>query len=338
MIFNYNAPWHPLESVYLGKTYSESFFRDIADPQVRDLLQKISRETEEDFDNIEKILVQLGINVMRPEISSSDSIINYINDKCQLTFDRTQTFCLIPRPPMQPRDCQLIIGQEFLSTNDQISMYNLDHEGTTLACDLPADRQFDAPLVTVIGKHLIVDQKDYPWLAKFMQQRFPDRIVIPVDIGGHNDAVFAPIKPGLLISSHYKNCYQDSFPNWEVYHIPDQSWNAMKNWRKIKHSNRGKWWVPGQKNNRAFCEFVNTWLAHWVGYAAETVFDVNMLVINENCVLVNNYHKGMFECLKKHRIEPIIAPFRHRFFWDGGIHCITSDFYRSGEAEVYIKS
>jgi hypothetical protein len=336
MIFNYNAPWHPLKSVYLGRSYPESFFRDIVDCEVRDLLQKISRETEEDFGHIERTLISLGVQVTRPEVRSDDSIMDYIDHNDQLTFKATQTFSLIPQPPMQPRDCQLIIGREFLSTNKQSSMFNLDQQGYFDTCGLATLQQFDAPLVTVIGKHLIVDQKDHPWLAKFIQQRFPDRIVIPVDIGGHNDAVFAPIKPGLLISSHHKNCYQDSFPNWEVYHLPDQSWNAMTHWRKIKHSNRGKWWIPGQKVNKDFCHFVNTWLSHWVGYAAETVFDVNMLVIDKKHVLVNNYHKGMFECLKKHQIEPIITPFRHRFFWDGGIHCVTSDFYRVGDADIYI--
>jgi hypothetical protein len=338
MIFNYNAPWHALKSVCLGSTYHESFFRDIADSQVRDLLQKISRETQEDFDYIEKILRDLGVQVSRPKMSLTDNIMNYINNESQLTFDSTQTFCLIPKPPMQPRDCQLIIGQEFLSTNDQISMYKINHADSPITCNLPVHRQFDAPLITVIGKHLIVDQQDHPWLTKFIRKRFPDRIVIPVDIGGHNDAVFGAVKPGLLISSHHKNCYQHSFPNWKVYHIPDQSWAAMKVWRSIKHSNRGKWWVPGAKNNRAFCEFVNTWLSHWVGYASETVFDVNMLVIDENRVLVNNYHKGMFEFFKNHQIEPIITPFRHRFFWDGGIHCITSDFYRVGDADIYINN
>jgi hypothetical protein len=61
-----------------------------------------------------------------------------------------------------------------------------------------------------------------------------------------------------------------------------------------------------------------------------------MLSINENLVLVNNYNKIVFDFLKKHHIEAIIAPFRHRFFWDGGIHCITSDLYREGSLEKYI--
>ena len=44
----------------------------------------------------------------------------------------------------------------------------------------------------------------------------------------------------------------------------------------------------------------------------------------------------MFKFFKQHHIEPIVTPFRHRFFWDGGIHCITNDIYREGQAENYV--
>jgi hypothetical protein len=337
MKFLYNAPWHPLKAVCLGNTYGESFFRDVRNTQVREMLQKIARETLEDFDNIEHTLKSFGIDVVRPQIDSNDTIMNYVDCNSKLTFESTGTYSLIPKPPMQPRDCQLIVGDTFWSTNKDIDLYT--HTGIDIfpSCDSTSQTQFDAPLVTVIGNHIVVDQRDHPGLAQLVGSRFPERKIVPVDIGGHNDAVFAPVKPGLLISSHYKNCYQDSFPGWEVYHIPTQSWNAMTDWRKNKHTNQHKWWVPDNDNNADFSSFVDTWISHWLGYAAETVFDVNMLVVDHKHVLVNNHHTGLFECLQKHGLTPIITPFRHRFFWDGGIHCITSDLYREGDAETYIK-
>jgi hypothetical protein len=336
MKFNYNAPWHQLRSVCLGDTYSESFFQDVKNKQIREMLQKISCETQEDFDNIERIFKNLNITVHRPKIDKSDNILNYVNCNNQLAYNNTTTYSLIPKPPMQPRDCQLVIGDQFWSTTTEINNYKNTGLDFFPDCHLSNDCQFDAPLVTVIGKHLVVDQQDHPWLSSVLKDAFSERIIIPVDIGGHNDAVFAAIKPGLLVSSHYKNCYQDSFPSWEVYHIPDQSWNALTPWQKIKHTNRQKWWVPDKENNKDFCNFVDSWISNWLGYVSETVFDVNMLVINEELVLVNNYHQGLFNWFKKHRIEPIITPFRHRFFWDGGIHCITSDLYREGDVEIYI--
>lgn len=34
-------------------------------------------------------------------------------------------------------------------------------------------------------------------------------------------------------------------------------------------------------------------------------------------------------------ITPHVVPFRHRYFWDGGIHCITLDLDREGKMHDY---
>ena len=39
---------------------------------------------------------------------------------------------------------------------------------------------------------------------------------------------------------------------------------------------------------------------------------------------------------QKHKINPIVSPYRHRWFWDGGIHCITLDIKRKGGCERYL--
>ena len=66
------------------------------------------------------------------------------------------------------------------------------------------------------------------------------------------------------------------------------------------------------------------------------MFDVNMLSIDQNTIICNNYNKEVFEHFKKHKVEPIVFNFRHRYFWDGGIHCITQDLYREGTQEDYL--
>ena len=50
--------------------------------------------------------------------------------------------------------------------------------------------------------------------------------------------------------------------------------------------------------------------------------------ISPVCTLVNAF-------LKKHKMEPIHVPWRHRFFWDGGLHCITLDLNREGVQQDY---
>ena len=109
----------------------------------------------------------------------------------------------------------------------------------------------------------------------------------------------------------------------------------MHGWIKFKNKAKGRWWVPGEETNDYLSKFVDTWLTDWVGFIEETVFDVNMLSISEEVVLVNNEHKELFEFLDKNKITPIVCPLRHRFFWDGGIHCITVDLKRQGNLEDY---
>ena len=93
--------------------------------------------------------------------------------------------------------------------------------------------------------------------------------------------------------------------------------------------------MKGEEHNDQLVEFVNTWLNDWLGYVEETVFDVNMLSIDQNTIICNNYNKDVFEYFKKHKVEPIVFNFRHRYFWDGGVHCITQDLYREGTMEDY---
>jgi hypothetical protein len=325
---NFNAPWHPLKHTWVGSSYAPEFYEPIKNNQIKDCLQKIAAETEEDYQGLINTLQSFNVMVDRPTIDPDLTIMDYVTAHGQLNYESSKSFTLIPRPPMQPRDSMLAVGKELLITRNEGNWFYPNS-------DIP-EQEFDAPMITVIGQHLIVDCRDQPWLADYVSQKFPDRTVVPVFIGGHNDAVFCPVRPGLIVSTYHHDNYADTFPGWTIKYIENQSWNAVPGWRKYKHANIDKWWIPDSDNNPEFIKFVDTWLNHWLGYVKETVFDVNMLQIDEHTVLVNNYNKEMFEFFKNQAIEPIITPFRHRFFWDGGIHCVTGDVYRQGEPEVYI--
>ena len=41
--------------------------------------------------------------------------------------------------------------------------------------------------------------------------------------------------------------YKDTFPDWEVVQLPEQSWKAVKPFQRLKMKNKGKWWVPVKK-------------------------------------------------------------------------------------------
>lgn len=158
------------------------------------------------------------------------------------------------------------------------------------------------------------------------------------EFDGHTDGNFHPIKPGAIISLLHVMHYETTFPGWDVLHLPDQSWEKVDGFLQLKDKVDGKWWVPGEEKNDQLTHFVETWLNDWVGYVEETVFDVNVLMLDEHhCCVSNPNNEQVNAFLKKHNIEPVYVPWRHRYFWDGGLHCITLDLRRRGKQQNYFK-
>lgn len=104
----------------------------------------------------------------------------------------------------------------------------------------------------------------------------------------------------------------------------------MEGWGILKSKNHGRWWIPGEEMNDEVTDFVNHWMNDWVGFVEETVFDVNMLVVDEKNVICNNYNEKTFRAFERFGVTPHVCNFRHRYFWDGGLHCITLDLVRRG--------
>jgi hypothetical protein len=205
------------------------------------------------------------------------------------------------------------------------------------------DKYINSATTTRIGKDLYFgtvfqnESKNYlkNHLKIIKHQFSSDYRINIVNCGTHSDGCFTPVKPGLIISLNNVQTYQKTFPGWEVVYLPNQSWSKISPFLKLKEKNGGKWWVPGEELNDDFTDFVESWLKDWVLYVEETVFDVNMLIVNPTNVIVNNYNKDVFNAFERHGITPHICNFRHRYFWDGGLHCITSDLSRIGNMKDY---
>ena len=186
-----------------------------------------------------------------------------------------------------------------------------------------------------IGKDLyfglvnIVKYIDRDNCVKKWQNLFPDYRINILDSPGHCDGGMHPIKPGLIASVNHPDTHK-FFPGWDIVPV-EPHWEKMHDWRNIKNKNRGRWWIEGEENNKELEEFVDAWMNDWVNYAAESIFDVNMLVIDENNVICNNYNERLFKKFDEYNVTPHVINFRHRYFWDGGLHCITSDLKRKGE-------
>ena len=383
MTYSVYQHWDPLEVCAVGKSYSPEFYAYIENPKIREVLERIARETEEDYQKLITLLESFNVEIIRPDVS--DNYLDYLDSNGKI----------FP-PPMTPRDYSIMLGEEFYFKVNNFELYankkwnqlrgeswpvdlpsfdklsalpqfiqdelrqiglsnfypfndliwsnlinSLSTAGTTpiFRVDSPHMNNLNSAQYTRIGRDIYVGTEEYGQdkseQIKWLNENKPQYRWHSVDTGGHSDGTFCPVKPGLIISLRDIPTYKDSFPGWEVVYLPSQSWFAITPFLDLKEKNGGKWWVPGEELNDDFTNYVEEWLGHWIGYVEETVFDVNMLVINEQNVVCNNYNKDVFDAFERHGITPHIINFRHRYFWDGGLHCITSDISRRGVKKDY---
>jgi N-dimethylarginine dimethylaminohydrolase len=187
-----------------------------------------------------------------------------------------------------------------------------------------------------VGKDLYIGTiedtrlEDLPEVQSRLQEKLSDYRVHLLDTQGHTDGTFCPVVPGLILSIMGESTYKDTFPEWEVVPLRAEVYEKAGSWLDFKNKNAGKWWVPGEELNDDFTNFVEEWMNHWVGYIEESVFDLNLIVVDTKNVIVNGYNKKVFDTFSRYGITPHVCNFRHRFFWDGGLHCITSDIHREG--------
>jgi hypothetical protein len=374
MTWSVHQHWDPLKVCVVGRSYPPEFYSWITVPHVRELFEKIAIETEEDYQGVIKKLEEFGVEVLRPNLPKTNfsngkylqppmtprDYMVMIGDTFyeNYSFDFAKSYQNI-RDPSWP-DCENLeeflllpkhIQDECVNVHrldlvkaDQYSLYKdiyarVKAEGNTIKSYAYNPVLLNGAQVSRIGKDLYFGTHSYDQdltdYRRFVNEEFGNTRNHIVNTGGHGDAVYCPVAPGLIVSLCDVPTYADTFPGWEVVYLPGQSWQSIGAFFDLKLKNKGKWWIPGFEYDQAVIDIVETWLDHWVGYVEETVFDVNMLIIDPKNVMVFNYNKQVFDALERYGITPHVVPFRHRYFWDGGIHCITADLCRQGTQQNY---
>jgi hypothetical protein len=332
------ATFHPLKHCWIGSGFKAEWFSELfTDKKILDPLKRIADETEEDYQKLDEILKSVGVKTYRSFLDRG----------------KFKSLHEIGRPPVNPRDHFAVIGEKLYACGSdpgyanvlkQIDRKNIEISltyseiSTATICRVGKDLWWDTPTNTPgMDKTSETAMAISRWIIKKYKLMWENEgfRVHTSHRGYHSDSCFCVVKPGCIVSLHEIQDYKTEFPGWDVLYLPDQSWDKVSPFLEMKEKVGGRWWLKGEEHNDELIHFVNTWLKDWVGYVEETVFDVNMLSIDENTIICNNYNKEVFEHFKKHKVEPIIFNFRHRYFWDGGIHCITQDLYREGKMEDY---
>lgn len=348
------SEFQPLEEIIVGRAHPPEAFDAATDVEFRDSMKRVLAETEEDLSTLCEKLTELGITVRRPEVNYS----LYREPDKPYVFDLQSIQFQFPNHPLMPRDTLMVYGNKIVETytasggryfeNSHYRQILNDYfrRGTEWVAMPPpriegheksyldyADSQFlyHAANMLKCGTDIIYSQPSIPgtkWTGKgtplgleWLKRQFPNAQFHEAPCQGHLDGKMALLKPGLVAT-------------WSKKFVPE----ALKNWDVIVVDSPNPF--PDEFNNmrkrRFYKEFVVGWLADWIGYVDETVFDINMLSVSEEVVITNGYNESCYRQFKKHGIEAIPWNFRHQYFWDGAIHCVTLDVRRRGGAESYL--
>jgi hypothetical protein len=193
--------------------------------------------------------------------------------------------------------------------------------------------------VSRIGKNLYFATQTYhddkQQILTQVNELFKDTTNSVVNAGGHGDAVYCPVAPGLIISLNDVPTYQDTFPGWEVVYLPPSNYSHMRQFESSMKHNKGRWFIPGFEQDPDLINLVDHYFDDWVGQVSETVFDVNILIVDPKNIVVSTYNSTVEQACARHGIEMHVSPFRHKYFWDCGMHCVTNDLHRKGTMQNF---
>ena len=334
--------WDQLQEIIVGRTYGTDCLDQFDDTQFVEGMSKILTETEEDFAKLSLLFEQNNVKVHRPEYP-------------KLHKENTRNWSSeFPYPPICPRDFHIVYDDLIINTSGGDCNRYTEHEyfldimndkfsqgRNYIAMPKPILKSeyqkykslegqilFHSACVLKCGDTLLhtrpYDDEVYGRGTKaglqWLKKNIPDVKWIEIPAVGHADGKLALIKPGLLMC-------------WNKKYIPDElsHWDVIQ----VDHKPLPKYFND-LKSEHFYKKTVSDWLDHWIGYVDETIFDINVVSINDKTIISNGYDKEVSRALAMHGVEMIPFDFRHKYFWDSGLHCVTLDLTRQGTKENYV--
>lgn len=334
--------WDKLTEIIVGDVYDDISKFPIDDNEFKEGMHRILEETREDLNRLAKLIESFNVKVHRPKM-------------LEFRPEQTRVFnASVPLPAVFPRDMHIVYGNDIINTiggdpnrfnesdffveimtelfeqgRNYISMPRpllgdeyvkyADNEGKIMYHAANILKCGDTLLYTTPYTDRFMGRgthTGFKWLKRHVKNVNWAEIKRP----GHADGRIALLAPRVLM---YK----------EHQVLPRE----LSDWTKIQIKPKP---LPVEferfRQGVFYTSRVKTWLNTWIGNVDETVFDINVLSIDSKTVLCNSYDKAVAEQLAQHGIELIPFDFRHRFFFDGGLHCATLDISREGERASYV--
>lgn len=329
----------------IGTNFSSDFFKhSISDPVLSDLLVRIAEETEQDYEALGHLLEDLGVQTTRVEFDEGDYNIG------------SQSI-----PPATPGTNFVAVGETLYACNrnnfykDFLKTINRDN-----ICIGNLQVPVNSTNAYVIGKDVFWDVPGnvYDDQLSFIEQRWKQngfRVSVcrrgryPAGVsepkleqfnGPHHRDDFTAVRPGCGVSV-LNQALDQKFKDWDIFLFQQKSWADLHDFWQMKYDAGLRGWTDIDKwissqDKESLIHIARAWLDVWQPLVQKQVLDTNMLTIDEHTVLCNNTHEDLFKHFGKHKVDPVVFHFRHRYFWGAcGLNDIILPLYREGTQEEY---
>jgi N-dimethylarginine dimethylaminohydrolase len=163
------------------------------------------------------------------------------------------------------------------------------------------------------------NQLGFQWFENFVTNTWPGTEIHLIDTEEHLDAALFFVKPGLVLSLLTHDQLPKFFKDWQVITVDKTN--------QREEIYKGMLAYQWKKLNPIIAERYSYFLQC---DPEETMFSINALSVNQNCILFPGEDRELFDILESEGIECISVDMRALSFWDSGLHCCTSEIDRCG--------
>ena len=301
-----------LKKTVLGSVPTPATLKKILRRPIPKSIEQVLIETQEDLDQIKHTYQTFGVEVLSYDVGDVDS-----------TGDS-----------MNVRDNFIVIDDHMYITNKVPALSPLyDSIDDKTFCEQRGDY---CPNIYIHDDYAILDGLPMEAFYHFRKLLSPKRKIITAFNEGHSDGVYCNVADKIWLTNGQTLPYEKHWPNIPVMELSTTNKGDINDWEEFDQKmqerelskTKGGWFIYNHKLEPEDIAFTESHLKDWTGYCEETLFDINMSIIDENNVMAISQNSLVYERLESFGVKVHKVPFRHRFFWDGGLHCITNDLVR----------
>jgi hypothetical protein len=298
-----------LQKVLLGSIPTSKTLQGILKKPIPKVIEKVLAETQEDLDQIKGQYQKLGVEVLSYPVETLEDSINVRNG--------------------------FIVVDDHMWVSDRSdslrTLYNQIDQVTFLG-----HNEGYCPDIYIHDEYAILDRLP-PMAFEYWRKKLSvKRKIITAFNEGHSDGIYCNVGDKIWLTNGQALPFKKHWPGVPVMELSTSNKGLINDWEPVEkmfrskelHKTQGRYLIAKNELNETDIEFIDEYLDKWLGYCEETLFDINLSIIDDKNVMAISQNSLVYDRLESLDIKVHKVPFRHRFFWDGGLHCITNDLVR----------